>query len=77
MLVVVCFVFFVFCVVFEQPFSYRHGRKLILAKENGRHLCNHNIKRTILKHIFVHPQSNNKIAKSNPKQKSISKSLDL
>jgi hypothetical protein len=30
-LVVVCFVFFVICVVFQQPFSYWQGRKLISA----------------------------------------------
>jgi hypothetical protein len=32
MLVVACFVFFVFYVVFERPFSYRRGRKLKSAK---------------------------------------------
>jgi hypothetical protein len=32
MLVVVCFVFFVFCVLFEQSLSYRLVRKLISAK---------------------------------------------
>ena len=32
---------------------------------------------TSLKHIFAHPQSKDNIAKSNPKQKSIPKSLDL
>ncbi len=30
-LVVICIVFFVLCVVFEQPIGYQHGKKLILA----------------------------------------------
>ncbi len=29
---VLCLMCFVFCVVFERPFSYQRGRKLILAK---------------------------------------------
>jgi hypothetical protein len=32
MFVVVCFVFFVFFVVFKQPFSYQRGGKWILAQ---------------------------------------------
>ncbi len=49
MLVVVCFVYFLFCVVFKRPFSYRRGRKLTSAKAKAKLptlLCNHNIKIT-------------------------------
>jgi hypothetical protein len=76
MLVVVCFVFFVFCVVFERPFSYQHGRKLISAKKMAN-ICAIITKKYNFKAYFCAPQSNDKIAKSNPKQKSIPKSSDL
>jgi hypothetical protein len=39
MLVAVCFVLFVFCVVFEQSFSYQRGRKLISAKCKIANFC--------------------------------------